>query len=103
MSNLHRLALVVEMRNIFSKAGEPPCSEVVNNTYILELIGDILSLPITTDELYFIRCETLWILTNLAFVDQEFDMKLILASQLNYTEDGIDEMLHDIQNDFQCK
>ena len=40
-------------------------------------------------------------LTNLAYVPEDFDMQIILASQLNYDEEGIDEVLHDIANDFQ--
>ena len=45
--------------------------EIICATRILELIGDILQFKINSDEHYFMRCEALWILTNLAAVPED--------------------------------
>ena len=70
------------MRHILSADEEPPVSEVINSTSILEIIASILDFKVTNDELYFLRCEALWMLINLATVEETHDMEIILASTL---------------------
>ena len=61
--------------------------DIIGSTHILDLIADILEFKISSDEHYFMQCEAIWILTNLATVQDDEYIQMILASKLNFEED----------------
>ena len=46
----------------------------------MALIDQILSIESTDEIFYFLKVEALWILTNLAYVDNDDDLRLIFSS-----------------------
>ena len=61
---------------------EPDVSAVIRGTGILQTIQQMLSFHSMEEEVYYLKLEALWILTNLAVTDTVSSMCL-LASDLD--------------------
>ena len=61
---------------------DPDVSAVIRGTGILQTIHQMLSFQCMDEEVYYLKLEALWILTNLAVTDEESAMCL-LASDLD--------------------
>ena len=62
----------------------PPMGDIIGQTNILELIAEILEYEVSSEEQYFMRCEAIWILTNLATVEEDDELQMILSNQITY-------------------
>ena len=54
-------------------------TDLLNNTSILAVVDSILGYQSAEEETYFLKLEALWILINLAYVNER-EMAIILAS-----------------------
>ena len=71
-----QLVLVIAMRKTISGVDEPPVTELLE-TNILGILSQLFSFPDNCDEVRAMKLESLWILTNLAYGDEDDIVKLI--------------------------
>ena len=70
------------MRRTFSVNDCPDVDVIVEETPICQVIYQILSTTAEDEELYYLKLEAIWLLTNLCLVEDD-KMPLILASTLD--------------------
>ena len=78
----HQLALVTCIRKQFTVSDDqmPEVAEVIENTTLLNCLHQILSFQSSEEEVYFLKLEALWIVTNLGFTDRVSTMRIFASS-----------------------
>lgn len=71
-----QLVLIIALRKTISGVDEPPVTELLE-TNILSMLAQLFTFTDTVDEVRAMKLESLWILTNLAYGDEEDITKLL--------------------------
>eukprot|EP00347_Sterkiella_histriomuscorum_P007064 403350389 len=71
LDNKQQLVVMTQVRRMISGTDEPPIAEILGQTSILNVISTVFRFQDTSEDIKYMKMESLWALTNLVFGSNE--------------------------------